>query len=54
MKKWFVLMNLIVIVIASGCAAASPKIERAQMPVVEQVVVEREEAAYAPAPGEGS
>jgi hypothetical protein len=44
-KKWFVLMSLVVALIASGCAAASP-MERPA--VVETVMVERE-VASAPA-----
>lgn len=50
-KKWFILMSLILIVIASGCAAAKPKYEMGQPQVVETVAVEREEVAHAPAAG---
>lgn len=50
-KNWFII-GLILALMASGCATASPKYEMGHPQVVETVVVERE-VAYAPAAGEG-
>ncbi|UCC63477.1 MAG: DUF4349 domain-containing protein [Anaerolineae bacterium] len=45
-KRWFVLMTLTLALVASGCAAASPKREPVE---VTQVVEAEREVAYAPA-----